>query len=176
MPFESADTAQLLTLLTNLTEAQVRFVMIGVGGANYYAMHGGLTFTTRDRDLFLPSDPQNERRAWEVCEQSRLQLWSGDEPLGQPLDDYLARKVVEQRALVTATGEAGLVVDLTLVMAGFEFDTVWAEHRTFVVDGVEIPVARLAHIVESKRIANREKDRLFLTTHAEALRQLFGDD
>ena len=47
--------------------------------------------------------------------------------------------------------------------------------RMFVVDGVEIPVARLTHIVESKAAAGREKDRLFLATHAEALRQLLED-
>jgi hypothetical protein len=57
-------------------------------------------------------------------------------------------------------------------MAGFDFDRVWNERREFVVDSVAIPVARLAHIIESKAAAGREKDRLFLATHAEALRQL----
>ena len=45
---------------------------------------------------------------------------------------------------------------------------------TLIVDGVEIPVARLAHIIESKARVGGEKDRLFLATHAEALRQLLG--
>jgi hypothetical protein len=40
------------------------------------------------------------------------------------------------------------------------------------VDGVEIPVARLLHIVESKGAAGRDKDRLFLATHRDALQQL----
>ena len=59
-----------------------------------------------------------------------------------------------------------------MVMAGFDFDRVWSSRRTFLVDGVEIPVARLTDIVNSKAKAGREKDRLFLATHAEALRQL----
>jgi hypothetical protein len=37
---------------------------------------------------------------------------------------------------------------------------------------VEIPVARLTDIVRSKRTAGRDKDRLFLATHAEAIRDL----
>ncbi|HEV8266736.1 MAG TPA: hypothetical protein VGR00_00825, partial [Thermoanaerobaculia bacterium] len=78
--------------------------------------------------------------------------------------------------LVQATDGKGLFVDLTLVMAGFVFETVWKERRTFVVDGVEIPVARLSHIVESKVTAGRDKDRLFLATHAEALRSLMRAD
>jgi len=36
----------------------------------------------------------------------------------------------------------------------------------------DVPVARLRHIVESKAAAGRPKDRLFLATHEEALRDL----
>jgi len=42
----------------------------------------------------------------------------------------------------------------------------------FVADGVEIPTARLLHIVQSKHSAGRDKDRLFLATHREALEEL----
>ena len=59
-------------------------------------------------------------------------------------------------------------------MAGFDFDTVWREHRTFSVDGVDVPVARLMHIVQSKDAANRDKDRLFLSTHEETGRSAIG--
>ena len=44
------------------------------------------------------------------------------------------------------------------------------------MDGVEIPVARLSHIVRSKTAAGRDKDRLFLATHADSLRQMLEDD
>ena len=40
----------------------------------------------------------------------------------------------------------------------------------------ELPVARLSHIIRSKAAANRPKDRLFLATHAEALRQMLDGD
>ena len=70
------------------------------------------------------------------------------------------------------TDRAELLVDLTLVMAGFDFETVWRERRTFVVDAVEIPGARLLHIVQSKHAVGRDKDRLFLATHREALEEL----
>lgn len=64
-----------------------------------------------------------------------------------------------------------LQVDLTLEMAGFDFETVWNERRAFLVEGVEIPTARL-HIVQSKHAA--DKDKLFLATHRDALEQLLG--
>ena len=53
-----------------------------------------------------------------------------------------------------------------------DFETVWRERRSFRAEGVDIPVARLRHLVESKAAAGRPKDRLFLATHEEALRDL----
>jgi hypothetical protein len=160
-------------LIRALGSRAVRFVVIGVAGANYFAPEIGVTFSTQDRDLFLPPDAVNVLAAWDGCEAAGLSLWCGTEPLDTPHDRVVADAVVARRTLVRASS-ADLQVDLTLVMAGFDFETVWNERRLFIVDAVEIPVARLAHIVESKAAAGREKDRLFLATHADALRQLLG--
>jgi hypothetical protein len=154
-----------------MLESHVRFVVIGVWGANYYARSAGLSFTTRDRDAFLPPDPGNLLRAWQACTLAGLTLWVGEEPLDSPRDLSLAVAVVERRAGVTAVG-ANLNVDLTLVMADFEFDDIWSRRRTFIVDRVEIPVASLTDIVRSKAIVGRPKDHLFLATHEEAIKQL----
>jgi hypothetical protein len=161
-----------LDLVRALDEGKVRFVVIGIAGTNYYAQAAQVIFTTQDYDLFLPPDPDSLLSAWSGCEAIGLALWSGSEPLDVPRDRWLAEQIVKRRALVRATDGRGLDVDLTLVMAGFDFESVWRDRRTFVVDGVDIPVARLRHIVESKATAGRDKDRLFLATHAEALRDL----
>lgn len=58
-------------------------------------------------------------------------------------------------------------------MATFEFEQVWQERRVFKVEGVEVPVARLEHIVRSKAAVGRPKDQLFLATHEDALKQMF---
>ena len=165
-----------LRLLSRFEEQHVRHVVIGVWAANYYAKTGAEVFTTEDRDLFLPPDPENLLRAWSSCRAEGFTLWSGDEPLGEPLDRWLADRIVAQRALTSAVHDSGVVVDLTLVMAGFEFDAVWSGRRVFRVDDVDIPVARISHIVESKARAGRPKDRLFLATYEERLRQLVRDE
>ncbi len=162
----------LARLAQALHANRVRFVVIGVWGVNYYARSGGTLFTTQDQDLFLPLDPENLLRAWQSCDGIGLSLWAGDERLDSPRDLQLAGAVVERGAGTTATDDEGLQIDLALVMAGFDFERVWSSRRTFLVDDVEIPVARLTDIVNSKAKAGREKDRLFLATHAEALRQL----
>ena len=171
-----SEPSEFLRAVENLNRASVRFVLIGVGGANYYARNAGEAFLTQDRDLFLPRDPENELRAWDICMAGGLELWCGPEPLDTPRDLWLAEQVVSRRALVRAKGSEGLLIDLTLVMGEFEFEPVWEARRTFMIRGIEIPVARLTQIVESKAHADRPKDRLFLATYAESLRLWMSDD
>lgn len=166
----------LIGLVSELAARSVRFVLIGVAGANYYAVSGSTIFGTQDRDIFLPLDPANLLEAWRACEASGLSLVAGAEPLDVPRDLPLAERVVERRANVRATNGAGFDVDLTLVMTGFEFEGVWAGRRVFEVEGISLPVARLAHIIASKHATGRDKDRLFLATHRQALEDLLRND
>ena len=159
-----------------LLERSVRFVVMGVWGANYYARSASTVFTTEDRDLFLPLDADNLVDCWSACESTGLELWCGNEPLDTPRDRWLAERVVGRRAAMKATDGAELDVDLSLVMAQFDFETVWNERRIFSMDGVNVPVARLLHIVQSKHAVGRDKDRLFLATHREALEELLRRD
>lgn len=163
-------------LAAALNQAGVRYVVIGVAGANYWARSGHTLFTTKDFDIFLPADIGNVASAWQAAEACGLDLFCGDEPLDRPRDSFLAERIVERRALVRATDGRGLDVDISLVMAGFDFETVFAGRRTFLVEGVPVPVARLRDIVASKAAAGREKDRLFLAAHAEALRALIDGE
>jgi len=159
-------------LLSALAARAVRFLLIGVGGANLYAPRTGVRFVTFDYDLLLPLDAENLVSAWASCDEAGLAMWLNDEPLGSPRDRRLADRFIERRIATSVTGPDDLQVDLTLVMEGFDFATVWNERRTFKIEGVDVPTARLLHIVQSKEAAGRDKDRLFLATHRDALEQL----
>ena len=162
-------------VLGALSSAAVRYLVIGVGGVNYYTLEGHTLFNTEDRDLFLPPDPDNLLRCWQVCEAQGLDLTSRDEPLERPLDRWLAERVAEQRATIRAAGPQDVRLDLTLTMSGFTFDEVWPRRRTFQSEGLPIEVAPLDAIVESKRVAGRPKDLLFFVTHEDLLRELLSD-
>ena len=165
-------THPLWPLVERLADNSVRYLLIGVSGANLYGPAGQAVFPTEDFDLFLPSEPDNLVQAWNACENVPLELWLGNEPLDSPRDRWLAQRVIERGALTRATGTNELIVDLTLVMKGFAFETVWEGRREFLIEGVSVPTARLLHIVESKQAAGRPKDQLFLATHKDALEQL----
>ena len=141
--------SNLVRLLRGLREERVRCVAIDVWAVNFFAELGSELFATQDADLFLPLDSRNLLRAWSVCDELGLEILASGETLDRPRDEFLARAVIERRAMTRVRDREDLVVDLTLVMAGFEFDTVWAERRVFTADGVEVNVARLAHVVES---------------------------
>lgn len=165
-------THPLAPLAAELAAREVRYVLIGVSAANMYGPDGQAVFVTEDFDLFLPPEPDNLVRGWAACERAELDLWLGNEPLDRPRDHWLAERVVDRRALTRVTGPGEFRADLTLVMAGFNFEAVWAERREFLIDVVPVPTARLLHIVESKQAAARPKDQLFLATHKDALEQL----
>lgn len=84
--------------------------------------------------------------------------------------------VVGRRAPTRASDGIGTDVYLSLVMSGFDFETIWTGRRTFEIDAVAIPVARISYIIESKARAGKEKDRLFIATHRDALDQLLAGD
>jgi hypothetical protein len=149
-----------------------RYVLIGVSAANLYGPAGQAVFATEDFDLFFQPDAPNLVNAWLACDDVGLDLRVSEEPLDRPRDEWLANRVIERRAAMRGTGANDLVVDLTLEMAGYDFATVWNERRQFIIDDANIPVARLLHIVTSKHAAGRDKDRLFLATHRDALEQL----
>jgi hypothetical protein len=168
---------QLLhALFAELARRNVRYALIGVWGVNMYANSPSLVFTTHDQDLFLPLDADNLLEAWRACEAIGLDLVCASEPLDIPRDHWLARRVVAREALTRATDRVDMHVDLTLVMAGFDFERVWRDRRVFVVDGVDVPVARLLHIIESKAAAGRLKDHAFFATHEHGLKEMLAPD
>ena len=163
-------------LAAALAARDVRYILMGVAAVNYWATAAAQIFSTQDYDLLLPVDADNLLRAWQGCEQCGLALLAGGDLLDAVRDHFLAERVLAARAVTRATDGQGFDVDLSFEMAGFDFSTVWEARRIFKVEGAELPVARLRQIVESKARAGRAKDRLFLATHAEALRQLLGDE
>ena len=165
-------TEPFAPLTRALANRKVRYLLIGVSGANLYAVPPATRFVTDDFDLFLPADPENLVQAWAACEDLHCALWLTDEPLDRPRDRWLAGRIIEREAVTRVTGPDDLKVDLTLVMKGFDFETAWKERRMFFAEGIQVPTARLLHIVTSKQLAGRQKDQLFLATHQDALEQL----
>ena len=84
----------------------------------------------------------------------------------------MARGTCGREASPHACERSRAAIDLTLVIKGFDVETVWNERRIFRLEEIGIPVARLLHMVQSTHAVGRGKDRLFLATHREVLEEL----
>ncbi len=104
-----------------LAARSVRYVLIGVAGANLYAPSAGASFVTKDYDLFLPLDQTTWCAPGQPVKTRGSILWLADDPLDRPRDQWLAWRIIERLALTRVTGPPDLEVDLTLVMQAFDF-------------------------------------------------------
>src|SRR5258705_7578779 len=114
----------LAPLARALNEQQVRYVVIGVGGANYWSHTAGLVFATQDRDLFLPPDADNLVAAWSVCEAAGFELWLLNEPLDRPRDRWLADRIIERRGLTRAPSSPTFLIHPPPLVNGSHFHLV----------------------------------------------------
>ncbi len=163
-------------LFTELHRSHVRYLVIGVGGADLHAALYEARFLTQDLDIFLPPDAENLVACWQACERAGLTLWCNREPLDTPRDSWLARRVVSQRTLTTAMGPDIVPTDLTLVMGSLEFEDVWLRRGPGSLDRELVYLARMSDIVASKREANRPKDITFLEQNHALIERILADE
>ena len=63
-----------------LANAGVEFVLVGVGGINFYARDGAHAFATLDLDLLLAPEPGNLRCALEALSAGGFSFETGEGP------------------------------------------------------------------------------------------------
>ena len=145
----------------------VRYVVVGMAGINYYARQPAEAFGTMDYDLFLEPTLGNIQKALRQLE--RLEFSLGTLRGRFVLRDLPA--IVRDRRTLVATTSDGLMVELLLAVSGFTFTEMAKDAKTVVVHGTPIRVGRLTHLLKSKQLANRPKDRDFLKRYRRLLEE-----
>ena len=137
----------------------VDYLFIGKSGAIFY----GYPDTTQDADLFPKKSPENGKRIADALRD-----------LGFPVDARLEKELVAGKDFVQIRS-GPFDVDLIFAPDGIEsFEA--AKTRSSLIDG-RFPVASLRDIINSKKAANRPKDRESLPrleAFAEYLKQRGG--
>jgi hypothetical protein len=151
-------------------EARVRYVIVGVFGINFYARQAGQLMTTADCDIFVSAQLRTFRKSLQILVSLGFLLEAGGEPVPN-LDPVLLKGILRARAVVYAA-RSDARIDLCTQITGARFEELWKVHREFVVEGVPIRVAPLEALVESKRLAGRPKDNLFLEQHKEIIESM----
>lgn len=143
----------------------VRYVVVGMGGINYYAKNPAETFGTLDYDLFLEPSLGNVEQAVEALRILGFALGTGKGVFKR--GDL--RTMVRERRTLTATTSDGLMVELLLEVSGYPFSELARDAATFTIHGVPVRVGRLSKLLRSKKLAGRPKDRRFLQRYESLL-------
>ncbi len=148
--------------ISALAQSGVEFVVVGVGGINFYVRDPSHAFSTLDLDVLLPPDATNLQEALRTLSEQGFRFEAGGEPFLERNDTTILGNVVRAAATLTARDAEGAQLDLMLSIRGFSFAELAADARTFSVGEVPVRVGLLEKLLRSKELSGRPKDREFL--------------
>lgn len=148
--------------LSALIEAGVDFVIVGVGGINFYARTPAQAYATLDLDALLPPAAENLARALRVLAELGYVFEAGGEPFVDANDPVTLARIVERGASLAAIHSDGTELDLMTSISGFRFSELAEDATPFEIAGVEVRVGRLEKLLRSKQASGRPKDLEFL--------------
>ena len=166
MPPELSDD-HVAEICRGLLRHGVQFVVIGGVAARLH----DTGHATVDIDICPSVDEDNLVRLARALRDLNARLRVAGEPDGVPFDAHIdSLRHVATMTLVTTNGP----LDLCFQPAGFAggFASLSQNSVTVEVSTVEVPVASLADVVESKRAAGRPKDIIALPALEARLRQV----
>jgi len=148
--------------LAALSERGVEFVLVGVGGINFYAQTPAGAFATLDLDAFLAPAVENLRRALGVLAECGYSFEAGNEPFLEIDDAVVLGRLLERGASLRAIHPEAGEIDLLTSIAGFGYAELSEDATTFEVAGVAVRVGRLEKLLRSTEASGRPKDLAFL--------------
>lgn len=151
-----------LRALVALAEAGVAFVIVGVGGINFYARTPSHAFATLDLDALLSPAVDNLRRALRALSGLGYEFEAGGEPFLDVEDEAALGMVVRNGATLSALHRSAGQIDLLLSLAGFSYSELADDAVEFGVGSARVRVGSLEKLLRSKQASGRPKDLAFL--------------
>jgi predicted nucleotidyltransferase len=160
--------------LAALTHAGVEFVVVGVGGINFYARTPAQSFATLDLGALLAPVPKNLRLALSVLAGLGYAFEAGGEPFVDLDDTVVLARVIANGATLNAIHREASQLDLMTSISGYRYSELVEDASRFEVAGAEVQVGRLTKLLHSKEVSGRRKDLEFLRIYRAALED--GED
>lgn len=150
----AGDPLDVAALLRSLVRARVDFVVIG----GLAGLAQGSSYPTFDLDVAYARDSQNLERLVEVLAEIDVHLTNAPADLPFQID---VRKL-ENGANFTFDTKYGRFDILGHVPGVRSYDELRGQADTAPLEGVEVRVASIDHLIAMKRAAGRTKDKLML--------------
>jgi hypothetical protein len=164
-------------ILRALGLARVRHVLVGIAGANCWALDGSLVASHNAHEIAVEPAAESLTAAWLTLRSLDFTLREGTTRIPDPIPDGFAAEVATGLRTTTAYRlRDRTLVELHTSIPGFTFDDLWRERRVFRAGAVEIHVARLRHILASMHQRNARFDHLAVATWSQGMHDLFVPD
>ena len=148
--------------LAALSDAGVSYVVVGVGGINFYARTPAEAFATLDLDVLLEPRVENLRNALQVLIGLGYRFEAAGEPFLDTADGAALEGVVRNGGMLRALHETEGEIDLLLSISGFAFQDLTEDATVFRVADADVRVGSLEKLLRSKEASGRPRDREFL--------------
>lgn len=148
--------------LAALVAANVDFVIVGVGGINFYARTPAEAFATLDLDALLAPSAANLSQALRVLAALGYEFEAGGEPFIDVEDSMILTRVIENGASLSAIHREIGEIDLLTSIAAFDYAGLATDAARFEVAGSTVQVGQLDKLLRSKEASGRPKDVEFL--------------
>ncbi len=125
-----AEASGFAAALAALTRAGVEFVVVGVGGINFYAREAAAAIATLDLDLLLRPRVATLRTALSALRTAGFSFEAGGEPFIDQDDDSVLANAAPRGASISASSPEGARIDLMLSAAGVAWDDLAADGMT----------------------------------------------
>ena len=149
-------------VLAALTDAGVSYIVVGVGGINFYARTPAEAFATLDLDALLEPRVANLQDALRVLSRLGYRFEAGGEPFLDTEDEGILAGVIRNGGMLSALHEAEGEIDLLLSISGFAFADLAEDATPFRVAEAEVRVGSLEKLLRSKEASGRPRDLAFL--------------
>ena len=160
------------TVIDRFNQSGIHYVVIGMAGINYYAWNASEIFGTMDYDIFLRPTLANVQKAIQLLENLGFSLGTARGQL-QPSD---IKRIVRSLETLVATNTDGIMLELLLKVSGYPFPELEKDAAIFSVGGIPVKVGRLKKLLQSKRAADRPKDRVFLKRYRMLLKEILDKE
>ena len=139
----SSDFADLLRVLN---AQNARYLVIGALAVSFHTQPRA----TADFDIWVDRSVENAGRVHRALSS-----------FGAPVDDLTVEDLASED-LVYMIGVVPLRIDVLTGISGVTFDAAWPKRVATSLDGVETNVIGLDDLIDNKRAAGRDKDRIDL--------------
>ena len=129
-------------MLQCLLEEGVRFLLVG---AYAVAVHG-FPRATNDIDFFVWATPENAAKLLRALAR-----------FGAPLDD-VSESDFSAAGIVFQIGNSPRRIDIITSISGVDFEHAYANRKSIVLEGLEIPVISVPDLIANKRASGRAQD------------------